>query len=322
MDLLDRLLGLMPIQGALDLRCEFGAPWQLYRPAVEAHEIAYHILLRGTSVIEDGAGAPIHMRAGDIVLFPSGVGHQMRDGSGREANANTRTPEGSHEFVTNHSLGPQTNLLCGRFLIPVASRRLLRDMLPGRLLVHSAVSSTGEAETPSTVPPANRLVRIIELMREESLERGPGSGVLVDHLSAALFGLTLRLAGQGEAAGVSILALAQHPRLQAALVGMFDNPGHAWTQDELADLCHMSRATFARHFTEALGQSAADLLFEIRMAIASRKLAQTVETVAGIGLEVGYQSDAAFQRAFKKHTGLTPAQWRTQAHVESLAARR
>lgn len=319
MDLLDRLLGLMPVTGALDLRCQFGAPWRMYHRASESHEIPYHILLRGMSVADDGAGPLIRMRAGDILLFPSGAAHYISDGSGDEPVADTRTREGTHTFVTNHGVGKSTDLLCGRFLIPIASRRLLRDQLPGRLLVHSVGEAVDELDPVSATLSANRLVRLIEMMREEALEQNAGSNALVNHFSAALFGLTLRFAGQNDSDSYGVLALSQQTRLQPALLAMFDEPGRNWTQDELAALCHMSRATFARHFGEALGKSANDMLLEIRMAVAGRKLAQTTLSVIGVGLEVGYQSSAAFQRAFKKHTGFTPAQWRARARAEITA---
>jgi AraC family transcriptional activator of mtrCDE len=321
MDLLDRLLGLMPVTGALDLRCQFGAPWRLYHRVSESHEIPYHILLRGMSVIEDGAGPAIHMRAGDIVLFPSGAAHYMHDGTGLEPVTLSREPEGTHTFVTNHGIGKPTDLLCGRFLIPIASRRLLRDQLPGRMVVHSVPAPVDDADALATALSGNRLVRLIEMMREEVLEQSAGSNVLVNHLSAALFGITLRFAGQSDPQDYGMLALSQQPRLQPALTAIFEDPSRAWTQDELAALCHMSRATFARHFGESIGKSANDLLFEIRMAIAGRKLAQTTLAVAGVGLDVGYQSAAAFQRVFKKHTGLTPAQWRAKAAAEMAAGK-
>jgi AraC family transcriptional activator of mtrCDE len=75
----------------------------------------------------------------------------------------------------------------------------------------------------------------------------------------------------------------------------------------------MSRATFARHFDEAIGRSPSEVLTEIRMAIAGRKLVQTKMSVAEIGEAVGYQSEAAFQRIFKRQVGITPAKWRAES---------
>ena len=98
---------------------------------------------------------------------------------------------------------------------------------------------------------------------------------------------------------------------------MFDEPEKPWTLPQLAELCHMSRATFARHFEEAISRSASDVLTEIRMALAGRKLAQTAMSVAEIGEAVGYRSEAAFQRVFKRQVGMTPAKWRAHSFAAS-----
>jgi AraC family transcriptional regulator, activator of mtrCDE len=91
---------------------------------------------------------------------------------------------------------------------------------------------------------------------------------------------------------------------------MFDEPGNAWTLDQFAALCHMSRATFVRQFQDAIGRSATDMLTEVRLTIAGRALLHTSASVAEIGATIGYQSEAAFQRVFKRHIGVTPARWR------------
>jgi AraC family transcriptional activator of mtrCDE len=79
---------------------------------------------------------------------------------------------------------------------------------------------------------------------------------------------------------------------------------------ELARLCNMSRATLARQFQEKLGRSASDLLTDIRMSMAANELRKSSTSTGAVADAVGYQSEAAFQRAFKSHMGVTPAQWR------------
>lgn len=322
MDLLSRLLALMPVAGRLDVRCHFGAPWRIDQPAADAREIPYHVLLRGEAVLEDGHGEPLHMMAGDIVLFPAGTPHVLHDGSGGAMLMASEQLVDGLRIVTNQGGGAAVDILCGRFLLPAVPERLLRDHLPGRLLVHSVArgNPTGAAQRDGEVA-GSRLARLIQLMREEALEQGPASETLVNHLSGALFALTLRFASHADEPPRGLLALAQRPRLQPALTAMFDEPGKPWTLPELADLCHMSRATFARHFDEAIGRSASDVLTEIRMALAGRKLAQTNLGIAEIGEAVGYQSDAAFQRVFKRQVGMTPAQWRALAKAEAVPER-
>jgi AraC family transcriptional activator of mtrCDE len=334
MDLLSRLLALMPVAGRLDVRCHFGAPWRIDEPAAETREIPYHVLLRGEAVIEDEHGAPLRMTAGDIVLFPAGTPHVLHDGSGGAVLAASRrqvngltvvTNEGASEGISEGVTGGTSaaaDILCGRFLLPAVPQRLLRDHLPGRLLVHS-VAPRDDAQTGPRDDEfaSSRLARLIQLMREEALEQGPASETLVNHLSGALFALTLRFASHADEPPRGLLALAQRPRLQPALAAMFDEPARPWTLPELAELCHMSRATFARHFDEAIGRSASDVLTEIRMALAGRKLAQTSLAIAEIGEAVGYQSDAAFQRVFKRQVGMTQAQWRAQTKAGALRER-
>src|SRR6185312_16364729 len=111
-------------------------------------------------------------------------------------------------------------------------------------------------------------------------------------------------------------ALAGHPRLAGALSVMFNAPGHPWTLPELARLSGMSRATFVRQFQQSLGRSTGELLTDVRMMEAANALRTTSSPVAAIGEDVGYRSEAAFQRAFKQHIGLTPAQYRRQATSE------
>jgi AraC family transcriptional activator of mtrCDE len=91
---------------------------------------------------------------------------------------------------------------------------------------------------------------------------------------------------------------------------MFNEPARAWSLPELARLCNTSRATLARQFQEKLGRSASDLLTEIRMTLASNELKKPSMSTGAVADAVGYQSEAAFQRAFKSYMGLTPAQWR------------
>ncbi|QGZ63753.1 AraC family transcriptional regulator [Paraburkholderia acidisoli] len=311
MDLLSRLLALMPVAGKLDVRCHFGAPWRIDQSAADAREIRYHVLLSGRAIVEDSHGAPTALQAGDIVLFPSGSPHVLHDGSGAEPAPADKRLEHGITVETNTGEGAAADVLCGRFLLPAVPQRLLRENLPARLVVHSAREG-------SSVP--ERLVRLIALLRDEAYEAAPGSVSLVNHLSGALFALTLRYASDTDAPPRGLLALAQRPRLQPAIDAMFETPGKAWTLPELAELCHMSRATFARHFDEAIGRSASDVLTDIRMTLAGRMLAQGNQPVAEIGEFVGYQSDAAFQRGFKRHVGMTPAQWRSLAREGNAPA--
>ena len=133
---------------------------------------------------------------------------------------------------------------------------------------------------------------------------------MLNALSTAMFALVLRLAGETEHAPRGLLALAGHPRLAPAVAALFNEPARPWSLPDLARLCNMSRATLARQFQEKLGRSASDLLTDIRMTLAANELKRSSLSTGAVAEAVGYQSEAAFQRAFKGHMGITPAQWR------------
>jgi AraC family transcriptional activator of mtrCDE len=101
---------------------------------------------------------------------------------------------------------------------------------------------------------------------------------------------------------------------------MFADPARPWTLPDLADLCSMSRATFMRHFQDKLGRSAVDMLTDIRMSLAANALKNPALSAEAVAELVGYQSVAAFRRAFADKIGMTPGQWRRLALEGEQAA--
>jgi len=109
------------------------------------------------------------------------------------------------------------------------------------------------------------------------------------------------------------LSAPASPRLAGALKAMLDAPQHDWTVASLAERCHLSRATFAREFARRTGTGPLELLTSLRMELASRLLAHGGQDTASVGEAVGYRSEAAFNRAFARHAGLTPGRFRRAA---------
>jgi len=306
LDWLSNLLDMVPVQGHLDLRCSYGAPWVIAQDHALPGEIPYHILVSGSAVLEDpNGGPPQQLTAGDILLVPHGAPHKLHDGSGVPPSPARKRPTLNLIISENSGTGDRVDLLCGRFILTPQHERLLRDYLPPRLVVRAFKHG------PDDEPPADVQLRgLVELMRGESAVESLGGRAMLNALSTALFALTLRAAGESHEAPSGLLALAAHPRLAPALTALFQEPARAWTLPQLARLCHLSRATFARQFQERLGRSASDLLTDIRMTLAANELRKSPISTAAIAERVGYQSEAAFQRAFKQRMGVTPAQWR------------
>lgn len=306
-DWLSRLLEMVPVRGTLDYRCFVGAPWRIDFPASEPGEIPYHVILGGSAVLEDPEGGPAgKLVAGDILLFPHGSAHALHDGSDAAPAPARQRFTLTTVFHENDGTGDRLDMMCGRFILSNAQQRLIRSYLPRRLILHTAENSAAAA-TPGT---GAQVVGLVSLMRAESASENLGGLAMLNALSTALFAVALRLASDGSAPPKGLLALAGNPRLVPALTALFNEPAHPWTLPELARRCNMSRATFIRHFQQRLGRSASDLLTDIRMTVAANALKTSDMSTGAVAELAGYQSEAAFQRAFKHQTGLTPAQWR------------
>jgi AraC family transcriptional activator of mtrCDE len=317
-DWLSHLFDMMPVRGRLDLRCDYGAPWRIEQNRAAAREIPYHVVLGGAAMLEDPAGGPPQRLAkGDILLIPDGGAHILHDGSGLPA-APAQERVGRNLMISENSgTGDHLDMLCGHFALAAPQDRLLRGYLPSRLVVHGASQgrSNEQGESSDQAGSGAQWAGLVSLMRQEAASDSLGGRAMLNALSTALFALTLRLASEATDAPTGLLALAGNPRLAPALAAMFQEPARPWNLPELARLCHMSRATAARHFQEKLGKSASDLLADIRMTLAANELRKTTASTGAVAETVGYQSEAAFQRVFKQRIGMTPARWRRAARL-------
>ena len=306
-DWLSRLLEMIPVKGTLDYRCFLGAPWRIDFPACELGEISYHVILGGSAVLEDPEGSPTRkLTAGDILLFPHGSAHALRDGSDAAPAPARQRPTLNVVFHENDGTGDRLDMMCGRFILSAAHDRLIQSYLPRRVILHAPENSAASAG-PGT---GAQIVGLVSLMRAESATENLGGRAMLNALSTALFAIALRLASEAIEPPDGLLALAGNPRLVPALIALFNQPARPWTLPELARRCNMSRATFIRHFQERLGRSASELLTDIRMTVAANALKTSDISTGAVAELAGYQSEAAFQRAFKYQMGITPAQWR------------
>jgi AraC family transcriptional regulator, activator of mtrCDE len=304
MDWLSRLFEMTPVRGRLDLRCSYGAPWRIDQGPGEANEIPYHAVLAGTATLDDPAGGrPLLLKSGDILLLPGNPRHVMHDASGAAPLPARNRASLNFTISENPGAGERLDLLCGHFAIAPPHDRLLRRYLPPRLVVHAGPHGAGNGT-------ATQLAGLVALMRGETADDRLGAGAMLNALSTAMFALVLRLAAEIDGAPRGLLALAGDPRLAPAVAALFEEPARAWSLPALARLCGMSRATLARQFQDKLGRSASDLLTDIRMTLAANELRRSSLSTGAVAEAAGYRSEAAFQRAFKTHMGVTPARWR------------
>jgi len=303
MDALSRLLSLHPVHTALDSRCRMTAPWSIVHPS-QAHAVApYHLIVEGTAWLAIEGQAPLELRAGDMLVLPRGHGHRLSVGATTVANTvPPRVTPGEVARLTNTGEGPLTDILCGQFHFGGAAASLLGGALPDVLLIRTA----GRAQFAG-------LQALVTLLRDEASEVRPGCDAVIAHLASALFSLILRAWLEQADAVPGLFALLSEQRLSQAFQAMLKEPEKAWSLEQLAQRSHMSRSTFVRVFRSVSGTTPGELLMRIRMAQASIWLKQAHLGVGEISEAVGYQSEAAFNRAFKRYLGMGPGQFRRSA---------
>lgn len=322
MDTLSRLLDLARPQASLDLRCLLSGAFDIDHAPMEAGIAPFHLVLGGACVIETVDGAQVALQAGDFMLFPRGAAHRVRDVQRSAGGApvtlgddgmlpvrrNDGRDAGNNSGTDNGNPAPAgVDLLCGRFVYAPGPSALLLNALPDPLHVSLEGARTVGA-----------LQTMIGLMRDEAARRQPGALAIVTAMSQALFAMALRVHGERNAASAGVLALLADARLGASVQGMLSAPERAWTIAELGDLAAMSRATYARRFNERAGITVMDFLTQIRMTLACDLLRRTQRSAAEIGEAVGYQSEAAFGKAFAQSVGVTPGRYRRRPQQEEV----
>jgi AraC-like DNA-binding protein len=310
MDPLSDLLRVVRLDGAYFFAVEAAEPWSVETapardlsprilPAAE-HLISYHVLTQGRCYGGLLGEEQVELEAGDVIVFPHGDGHLMSSGRnlGRGPDVNSFAPARYPETVFLGELGPrETSFACGFLGCDRRPFNPLLAALPRRMHIRGmsdawlgAFTRQLTEESRLNRPGANTvLTRLAELMFIEVLRR---------YLEDLPPGQTGWLAGLRDEVVARVLALL-HAR-----------PGHPWTLDELAREAASSRSQVAKRFAELVGQPPMQYLTQWRMQVAANLLAQSGSKIAAIGTEVGYDSEAAFSRAFKKATGLAPGAWR------------
>ena len=321
MDVLSEVLKVVKLQGALFYNGEFSSPWSFYSPpsrtvaayvAPDArHVIVYHLLTEGRASARLADGERIMLEAGDIVIFPHGDAHFLENGPpaksvdmGKEL---ARILSQGLKRSTLGGGGETTKFVCGFmaceprlsqvFLsgLPPVFKVSIRNDASGRWLENSIRFSVNEADTP----------------------RAGGEAVLAK-LSEVLFVETLRTyIAHLPPEQTGWLAGARDSEVGKTLALMHRNPAHPWTIASLAREAGVSRSVLAERFRHYLSEPPMAYLTRWRLQLGAQMLASTSYSVAQIASEVGYESEAAFNRAFKREFETPPARFRAQAKSTS-----
>ncbi len=310
MDALSDLLRVVRLDGAYFYPVEAAEPWSVLSagarelaprilPGAE-HLISYHILIKGRCFAGLVGEAQVEMLAGDVILFPHGDPTLMSSarGLGNGAGTNSQAPARYPDTVLLGEQGSRnTTFVCGFLGFDRRPFNPLIAALPRMLHVPGMVDSWAGGFTRQLV--------------EESRHQRAGSNTILTRLAELMFIEVLRRYLTDMPPGQSgWLAGLRDEMVGRALGLLHGRPQQSWTLPTLAREVASSRSNLARRFTELVGQPPMQYLASWRMQVASNLLLQRNDKVASIATEVGYDSEAAFSRAFKKATGLAPGAWR------------
>ena len=317
MDALSEVLKVVKLQGALFYNGEFSFPWSVYAASSRQlaryyktdseHVIVYHFLTEGRATARLSNGERLSLEAGDIVMIPNGDKHVLENGPA------ARTVDDSEHLVEVLSQGLKpwrvggggevTKFVCGYmacdprlahiFLsgLPPLFKISLRDHVSGPWLENSIRFSVDHAD-----------------------RFKPGGEAVLAKLSEVLFVETLRAyIAQLPANQTGWLASARDPEIGRVLALMHKDPAHPWTLVSLAKETGMSRTVLAERFRYYLGETPMAYLTSWRLQLGAQMLSATNYSVVQIAGDVGYESEAAFNRAFKRAFELPPARFRSQS---------
>jgi AraC-like DNA-binding protein len=316
-DALSDVLRAIRLTGATFFDIVAREPWVAESPPQEmilrhilpgaGHLIAYHVVTEGRCFTNIIGQEPIAIEAGEVVVFTKGDAHVLSSSPGMRANPVAPrvldvAPDGQLPFVLDYGGdGPASaKLVCGYLACDAKPFNPLLDNLPP---VIKAGDSQGDD--------AGWLGQFIRLATTESAQKRAGGESVLAKLSELMFIEVVRrylAALPPEQAGW--LAGLRDPFVGKSLSLMHGNPARNWTIEVLAKDVGLSRSVLAERFADLVGMPPMQYLASWRMQIAARHLSNGNTNMATIAAEIGYGSEAAFSRAFKKAVGVPPSAWR------------
>ena len=326
-DVLSNLLKTVRLTGATFFDIEAQDPWAVRSPAPASilpkilpgadHLISYHVVTEGRCFARIVGGEPIVVEAGEVVVFTKSDPHIMSSSPGLGADPPTANMldiafAGQMPFHLNYVSGGviSAKLVCGYLACDARPFNPLLEALP-------PVIKAGDSRHGDT----GWLGQFIRFAMAEVAEKRAGGETVLTKLSELMFVDVLRRYVESLPPQITgWLAGLRDPHLSKALALIHDQPARDWTIETLAKQSGLSRTVLAERFTKLVGIPPMHYLARWRMQIASELLSAGNSNVASIATKIGYESEAAFSRAFKKMIGVPPSAWRLGVRPEGKVA--
>jgi len=277
----------------------FAPPWGFeIKPAKSA---TFHIVSRGSCwLLPESAIEPIRLNQGDVALMAHGAGHALL--------SHPDSPVEDYAKVANvqrkdeHQSDDSTDLFCGAYHFEQDALHPLLSLLSP--VIHLPADQALRDDELQTV---------IRLLMRENCRPDPGSKAVKQQLMNVLFVYIVRawLTKQPECKAGWLGAL-RDPQVGKALALIHETPQQRWTVDLLAKAVSMSRAAFAKRFSLLVGEAPLTYVTRWRMDLAANLLRESNAAIVSVAARVGYESETAFSKTFRKSRGIPPGQYRLQ----------
>ncbi len=298
-DPLGEALHLLRMNGIFYCRSEFTAPWALALPPFEAC-MMFHVVTAGQCWLEVGGANSCHLRPGDLALVPHGEGHRLVGAAGATAvklfDAPRELVSDRYEILRHGGGGESTTVICGvvRFDHP-AAHQLIR-LLP-KVISVDAWSS----------PEIEWIQSTLRFMAAEARELRPGGETVITRLADILVIQAIRSwIARDPAAQAGWLGALRDQQIGRAIALVHRHPARNWTVASLATAVGMSRSAFAARFSQLVGEPAVRYVTRWKMHAALMWLKEENAALSEIAGRLGYESESAFSRAFKRFVGISP----------------
>ena len=299
-DPLGEALHFLRMTGVFYCRSEFTSPWGLELPPFDQCAM-FHMVTEGECWLDVDEADAYLLRPGELALVPHGHGHRLRSSVSQPTaklfDLEREQISDRYEILRHGGGGTACTAICGVVQFDHPAARQLIPLLP-RLITVSAWGSAPETEW---------IHSTLRLMADEARECRAGGETVITRLADILVIQAIRAwIARDPAARIGWLGALQDKQIGRAIALVHRNPGATWTLDSLAHEARMSRSAFADRFTKLVGEPAMRYVLRWQMQTALGWLKENHLPVSEVANRLGYESDAAFSRAFKRATGLTP----------------
>ena len=297
------LLQSVHLRGTVNFCPKLGAPWGF---SIAGHGCVFHIVVEGKCLIElANLPDPVELVAGDFVVVPRGDAHTMHDSPTSGAVdffelAKHSGPDRARAFRAGGK-GAVTKLVCGSMQFENGAIDPLLAILPSLIHVQRK-KRKGDAWLQATVS------QVLEELKSSQ----PGAESVVTRLADILFIKAVRryFEQNSDSAEVGWLAAIRDPQIGPALALLHTRTQEDWTVASLAHRVGLSRSLFAERFTQLVGEPPLRYLKRLRLNAAAIRLRSSRDKLSAIAVDSGYESAAAFTKAFKRSLGRTPGDYR------------